>query len=95
MLDALPVERVIVVGNDWGATIAWQMALMRPDLVAGVIAFGVPMMGRPPMPPTRLFPRTADAGPRRPGDGTPNPFGMVSRTRGLLHDLPDPLSAPA
>nr|WP_307727462.1 alpha/beta fold hydrolase [Massilia rhizosphaerae] len=30
MLDALPVERVIVVGNDWGATIAWQMALMRP-----------------------------------------------------------------
>ncbi len=47
------------------------------------------------MPPTRLFPRTADAGPRRPGDGTPNPFGMVSRTRGLLHDLPDPPSAPA
>jgi pimeloyl-ACP methyl ester carboxylesterase len=131
LLDVLPVERVIVVGNDWGATIAWQMALMRPDLVAGVIAFGVPMMDRPPMPPTRLFERTddalfytlyfqepgqavreferdplatlrkiyystsGDAGPRRPGDGTPNPFGMVSRTRGLLHDLPDPLSAPA
>lgn len=131
LMDALSVERAVVVGSDWGATIAWQMALMRPDRVRGVIALGVPMMGRAPKPPTHLFPRTdhalfytlyfqepglaecelerdvsttlrriyhaasGDAGPRRPGDGTPNPFGMVSLERGLLHDLPEPAGLPA
>lgn len=131
LMDALSVEHAVVVGSDWGATIAWQMALMRPDRVRGVIALGVPMMGRAPKPPTHLFPRTdhalfytlyfqepglaecelerdvsttlrriyhaaaGDAGPRRPGDGTPNPFGMVSLERGLLHDLPEPAGLPA
>ena len=61
LLDALSIGRVTVVGSDWGATIAWQMAQMRPDRVAGVLAFGVPMMARAPLPPTRLFPRTDDA----------------------------------
>ena len=130
LMNALSIRRAIVVGNDWGATVAWQMALMRPDRIAGVIAFGVPMMGRPPLPPTQLFPRTDDAlfytlyfqqqgiaerefgrdvdatlrkiyhaasgeaGPRKPGDGTPNPFGMVSTRRGLLQDLPEPTVLP-
>lgn len=130
LLDVLSIERAVIVGSDWGATIAWQMALMRPDRIAGIVAFGVPMMGRPPLPPTQLFPRTedalfytlyfqdpgiaeqeleqdihaslrkiyygasGDAGPRRPGDGTPNPFGMVAAKRGLLHGLSDPASLP-
>lgn len=130
LMDALSIRRAIVVGNDWGATVAWQMALLRPDRIAGVIALGVPMMGRPPLPPTQLFPRSDDAlfytlyfqqpgvaereferdvqatlrkiyhaasgeaGPRQPGDGTPNPFGMVATRHGLLQDLPEPAGLP-
>lgn len=38
---------------------------------------------------------SGDAGPRRPGDGTPTPFGMASLQRGPLHDLPEPTDLPA
>lgn len=125
LLDALDVQTTVIVGNDWGATVAWQAAQMRPDRFRGVVAINVPMMGQPPVAPTRLFPQTddaqlytlyfqepgsaeaelerdirqtlrkilfsasGDAGARQPGDGTPNPFGMVSRRHGLLSPLPD------
>ncbi|RYG61909.1 alpha/beta hydrolase, partial [bacterium] len=61
LLDALGVEKAVIVGNDWGATLAWQAALMRPDRFHAVAAFGVPMMGQPPVPPTQIFPQTEDA----------------------------------
>ncbi|MCI5075767.1 alpha/beta hydrolase [Oricola sp.] len=131
LLDSLGEQQAVIVGNDWGATIAWQAALMRPDRFRAVAAMSVPMMGQPPVPPTQIFPRTEDAefytlyfqepgvadaefardtattlrkllfaasgeaGPRAPGDATPNPFGMVDRARGLLSPLPDPGSPPA
>ncbi len=131
LLDELGIGRAAVVGNDWGATIAWHAALLRPDRFRAVAALGVPMMASPPRPPTQLFPRTddalfytlyfqepgvaeaelerdvpasllkilhaasGDAGARLPGDGTPNPFGMVQRRAGLLAPLPLPSSLPA
>ncbi|KRE17568.1 epoxide hydrolase [Bosea sp. Root483D1] len=61
LLDALEAQTAIIVGNDWGATVAWQAAQMRPDRFRGVVAIGVPMMGQPPVPPTRIFPQTDDA----------------------------------
>jgi pimeloyl-ACP methyl ester carboxylesterase len=104
---------------------------MRPDRFTGVVALSVPVMDRPPVPPTRIFPQTedaqfytlyfqepgiaeaelekdirrtlrmllfaasGDAGPRQPGDTTPNSFGMISRRDGLLGPLPDPKELPA
>ncbi|WP_029619611.1 alpha/beta fold hydrolase [Pseudorhizobium marinum] len=130
LLDALGCESAVIVGNDWGSTLGWQAALMRPDRFKGVVAIGVPMMGNPPVPPTHLFPQTDDelfytlyfqepgvaeaeferdvgstlrkilfsasfeAGARREGDGTPNPFSMVSCARGLLASLPTPEMLP-
>ncbi|MRW83564.1 alpha/beta fold hydrolase [Pseudoduganella sp. FT26W] len=61
LLDALDIERAIIVGNDWGATVAWQAALLRPDRFHAVAAFGVPLMGRAPMPPSQLFPQNEQA----------------------------------
>lgn len=61
LLDALDAPTAIIVGNDWGATIAWQAAQMRPDRFRGVAAISVPMMGQPPVPPTRIFPQTDEA----------------------------------
>jgi pimeloyl-ACP methyl ester carboxylesterase len=131
LLEVLKVDEAVIVGNDWGATIAWHAALLRPDLFRGVVALGVPMMNQPPVPPTSIFPQTVDelfytlyfqalgvaekefdrdvrlalrkilfsasgdAGSREENDGTPNPFGMISRTSGLLASLPNPGSLPS
>ncbi|MDQ0456193.1 alpha/beta fold hydrolase [Rhizobium paknamense] len=130
LLDALGERQAVVVGHDWGATIAWQAALMRPDRFRAVVALSVPMMGQPPVPPSQIFPQddsslfytlyfqdpneaeaefgrdvaltlrklifaaSGEAGPRLPGDSTPNPFGMVSRSTGLLKSLPEPATLP-
>ncbi|MBV7517834.1 alpha/beta fold hydrolase [Ensifer sp. ENS12] len=61
LLDALGAETALIVGNDWGATVAWQAAQMRPDHFRGVVAISVPMMAQPPVPPTRIFPQTDEA----------------------------------
>src|SRR5258708_18021667 len=37
LLDALQEEQAVVVGHDWGAPIAWNAALMRPDRIRGVV----------------------------------------------------------
>lgn len=131
LLDALGERTAVVVGHDWGATIAWQAALMRPDRFRGVAGLSVPMMVQPPVPPSKIFPQNAEAmfythyfqepsgaeaefnrnirltlgkllyaasgeaGPRKPCDSTPNPFGMVSRKTGLLPSLPSPLEIPS
>jgi pimeloyl-ACP methyl ester carboxylesterase len=58
LLDALGEEHALIVGNDWGATLAWHAALMRPDRFKGVIALSVPMMAQPPVRPTLIFPQT-------------------------------------
>lgn len=130
LLDALGEEKGVIVGHDWGATIAWQAALMRPDRFRAVAALSVPMMGPPPVPPSKIFPQnnealfytlyfqepggaeaefnrdvsltlrkllfaaSGEAGPRKPGDGTPNPFAMVVRKTGLLANLPEPVKLP-
>ncbi len=130
LLDALGESQAVIVGHDWGATIAWQAARLRPDRFRAVVALSVPMMGQPPVSPSRIFPQdhqslfytlyfqqpgvaelefsqdvrvtlsklmfaaSGEAGPRQPGDNTPNPFGMVNRERGLLADLPLPAHMP-
>jgi pimeloyl-ACP methyl ester carboxylesterase len=55
VLDALGEETAVVVGHDWGAPMAWQCALTRPDRFRAVVGMSVPYTGRPPMAPTKLF----------------------------------------
>jgi pimeloyl-ACP methyl ester carboxylesterase len=42
MADALGRERFHVVGHDWGAAIAWSVALANPDRVISLVALSVP-----------------------------------------------------
>jgi pimeloyl-ACP methyl ester carboxylesterase len=51
LLDHLGVERAIFCGHDWGGMVVWQMALMHPDRVAGVIGLNTPFMPRGPSDP--------------------------------------------
>lgn len=41
-----PGEGAVVVGHDWGAPIAWNTALLRPDRVRGVAGLSVPYSAR-------------------------------------------------
>ena len=42
LLDALGLGRADVVGHDWGAAIAWQLAIRHPERVRSVTAVSVP-----------------------------------------------------
>ena len=47
VLDAIGAEeRAVVVGHDWGAPVAWHMALMHPERVRAVVGMSVPHGGR-------------------------------------------------
>lgn len=42
VVEALGNRPTVVVGHDWGAPIAWNSALLRPDLFKGVAGISVP-----------------------------------------------------
>ncbi len=46
VLDALGIERAVLVGHDWGADHAWRAALMRPDRFRAVVSLGIPYLPR-------------------------------------------------
>jgi pimeloyl-ACP methyl ester carboxylesterase len=53
LVQALGEKQAVVVGHDWGAPVAWNCALMRPDLFRAVAGLSVPFtprrVGRPPL----------------------------------------------
>lgn len=57
LLDHLGVEKGVFVGHDWGGIVVWQMALRRPERVAGVISLNTPFMPRPPADPIEIMRR--------------------------------------
>jgi pimeloyl-ACP methyl ester carboxylesterase len=46
LLDAEGIERCLLVGHDWGSIVAWHVALMRSDRLAGVVLMSVPYQPR-------------------------------------------------
>lgn len=46
LLDALGQERAVFCGHDWGALVNWQLALLHPERVAGIIALTYPYFPR-------------------------------------------------
>ncbi len=51
LLDHLGVEKAIFCGHDWGGIVTWQLPLMHPDRVAGIIGLNTPFMRRAPIDP--------------------------------------------
>ncbi|WP_190107888.1 alpha/beta fold hydrolase [Streptomyces cinnamoneus] len=51
LVHALGEEQAVVVGHDWGAPVAWNTALLRPDVVRGVVGLSVPPIPRGPLAP--------------------------------------------
>ncbi len=46
LLDALDIPSAVIVGHDWGATHAWNAAMMRPDRFKAVFCLSVPYFPR-------------------------------------------------
>jgi len=46
LLDALGLEQAIFIGHDWGGPVVWNMPLLYPDRVAGVVGMSVPFSPR-------------------------------------------------
>jgi pimeloyl-ACP methyl ester carboxylesterase len=46
ILDALKIRSAVLVGHDWGATHAWNAAMMRPDRFKAVFCLSVPYVPR-------------------------------------------------
>jgi pimeloyl-ACP methyl ester carboxylesterase len=62
LLDSLKLDKAIFCGHDWGGLVVWQMALLHPDRVAGVIGVNTPFIPRAPMDPIQLMRATMGEG---------------------------------
>ncbi len=48
LLDHFGHQEAVFVGHDWGAIVVWNLALVHPERVSGVINLSVPFMRRGP-----------------------------------------------
>jgi pimeloyl-ACP methyl ester carboxylesterase len=55
LLDALDQEQAAFVGHDWGAWLAWQLAVLHPERVGAVAALSVPFVPRAPARPLAIM----------------------------------------
>lgn len=46
LLEALHILSAVIVGHDWGASVAWGAAMMRPDIFTAVFCLTVPYVPR-------------------------------------------------
>jgi pimeloyl-ACP methyl ester carboxylesterase len=58
LIDALGEKKAIVIGHDWGATVAWYSVLLYPERFRAIVAMSVPLRPRPTEPPMTIARRT-------------------------------------
>src|SRR6516165_5844013 len=46
LIDALGETGAVIVGHDWGSAVAWDCALLRPDIFRAVVLLSVPYLQR-------------------------------------------------
>ena len=56
-MDLLGQQQVCMVGHDWGALVAWHLALLEPKRIKAVVGMSVPFGGRPRSPITETLRR--------------------------------------
>jgi pimeloyl-ACP methyl ester carboxylesterase len=62
LMRAFGYERFAVVGHDWGANVAWELALRHPEHVSAVAGLSVPFAPRAPAAPMAILRRRLGAG---------------------------------
>jgi pimeloyl-ACP methyl ester carboxylesterase len=57
LLDDAGEESAIFIGHDWGASVVWQLAVLRPERVRAVAGLSVPFVPRAPAAPIAIMRR--------------------------------------
>ncbi|MED6188281.1 hypothetical protein PIB30_084441 [Stylosanthes scabra] len=52
LIHSLQVEKVFLVGHDWGAIIGWYFCMLHPEMVKAYVCLSVPFLRRNPTVPT-------------------------------------------
>jgi pimeloyl-ACP methyl ester carboxylesterase len=55
LMDALGLEKAVFIGHDWGGPVVWDMPLLYPDKVAGVVGMSVPFSPRGAVDPIAVY----------------------------------------
>jgi pimeloyl-ACP methyl ester carboxylesterase len=55
LVSALGEKRAVIVGHDWGSIVAWNAALLRPDIFRAVCGMSVPFLPRLPIRPLAMM----------------------------------------
>lgn len=55
LMDTLGLEKAIFIGHDWGGPVVWNMPLLYPDRVAGVIGMSVSFSPRGDFNPVAMM----------------------------------------
>ena len=55
LVSALGEKQAVIIGHDWGAAVAWNSALLRPDIFRAVVAMSVPYSERRPVAPLKAL----------------------------------------
>jgi pimeloyl-ACP methyl ester carboxylesterase len=55
LLDERGLDRVVLVGHDWGAELAWKTALVHPERIRAVAGLSVPYVPRASAPPIPIM----------------------------------------
>ena len=100
LLDHLGVEKAVFVGHDWGGIVVWQLPLLHPARVAGVIGLNTPFMPRAPADPivimrNRFGPEMYIVWFQTPGDADAVLASDVERTMRCFMRKPRTLQAAA
>ena len=95
LMDHLGVEKAIFCGHDWGGIIVWQMPLLYPDRVAGVIGLNTPFMARAPADPIEIMRRRFGEEMyivhfQKPGEADAVLDGDVAKAMGFFMKRPMP-----
>ena len=56
LIDEVEEETAVLVGWDWGSPVAWTTALLRPDLIRGLVMVSSPYQPRSPVTPSKAWP---------------------------------------
>jgi pimeloyl-ACP methyl ester carboxylesterase len=55
LLDALDIDKAVIVGHDWGGIVGWDFPLRHPGRAAGVVGVNTPHLPRLPVDPIAFF----------------------------------------
>jgi pimeloyl-ACP methyl ester carboxylesterase len=55
LVYALGEKQAVIIGHDWGAPVAWNCAMLRPDMFPKVVAMSVPHRPRAPAAPIAVL----------------------------------------